>query len=1142
MRSVLELIAQLRSLDVKLSVDGDDLRLAAPPDTITPELRKELSSRKYEIIQFLHQATRPVAASPVPVSFKNRPDSLPLSYSQERLWFLYQLKPDSPVYNVPLVFHLRGELNIPVLERSLGFIIERHEALRTIFPFKDGQVSQVVLHPETFRLPLIEFPDDWKSWIQSESNWPFNLEHGPLFCATLLKLAENEHVLFINSHHIITDSWSDDVFFQELSQVYTDIVNGHDPLLPPLHIQYADFAVWQRNWLQGDVLLSQLNYWHSKFQDIPEPLALPTDFPHPAIQTFRGKVQNFALDTELLERAKSFSKQHDVTLFMFMMAVFQVLLHRYSGQAEFTVGIPIANRTRTEFERLIGFFVNTLVLRADLFGDPTFEKILQRVRKVSLEAYAHQDLPFEKLLAELNIKRDLGRNALFQTMFVLQNAPAAQFKLPGLRIEEIPVSSEASKFDLTFVINETEQDAWISIEYSTDLFTQETIERLLGHYLSLLNAALLSPQEKISKMPLLTEVERNQILCEWNNTQAEYPLDKCVHVLFEDQVKSAPETVAVVFGPQQITYQALNHRANQLAHHLRSLGVGPETVVGICLERSPEMVIACLAILKGGGAYLPIDSTYPRDRLEFIFADANLKILLTQEKLLSKLPLNGVTALCLDRDANQFKNQSRQNLGIPITPDTLAYIIYTSGSTGQPKGVMLTHRGIPNLCAALRKSFDVVAQNSRFLQFSSFSFDASVVEVFVTLSAGATIVIASQEQLYPGAPLQKTIQDLEITNVILPPSILAMLDEKDFPKLRTVISAGEACTPEILTHWSRNRHFVNGYGPTEATVCASAAEYFSNGNEVSRVVSIGRPIVNAQIYILDNHAQPVPVGVPGEICIGGVGLARGYLNRPELTQERFIPNPFAKNAGERLYKTGDLGRYLPDGNIEFHGRTDNQVKIHGFRIELGEIEDVLGKHPAVQQAVVIVREARLGDKQLIAYVVLHKNNSLTPAELRNFLKKHLPTYMLPSSFSFLDAFPMTSSGKVDRHALPEPESYSANITLQESRSEDETWIANIWAEELKTTQVGLDDNFFELGGSSLMVAKIHSRLQARYNSSVSLVDIFEFPTVRSLTQHILVQTHPQPESSAENPDQSSDTSRGLRRLSQLRIENRRRIN
>jgi amino acid adenylation domain-containing protein len=1139
MRSVLELIAQLRSLNAKLSIDGDNLHLVAPPNTITPELRQELASHKHEIIDFLRQATRPIAASPATISLKSRPDVLPLSFSQERLWFLYQVKPDSPVYNVPLVFCLRGGLNIPALERSIDLIIGRHEALRTVFPFKDGQVSQVVLPHETFHLPLIKHPGDWKDWILLESNRPFNLEHGPLFRTTLLKLADDEHILFINNHHIITDSWSDRVFFQELSQVYTAILNGHDPLIPPLPIQYADFAIWQRNWLQGDVLSSQLEYWHRQFRDIPEPIALPTDFPRPVIQTFRGKVQNFALDTGLLERAKSFSKQHDATLFMFLMAIFQVLLYRYSGQSEFAVGIPIANRTRTEFERLIGFFVNTLVLRANLSGDPTFEEILKRVREVSLEAYAHQDVPFEKLLADLNIKRDLGRNALFQVMFVLQNAPVAQLTLPGLSIEEIPVASEASKFDLTLVINETEKDTSIAVEYSTDLFTQETIERLVGHYLSLLAAVLSAPQEKISRMPLLTKAERDQILVEWNKTQVEYPLNKCVHELFEEQVKSSPETLAVIFGSQQITYQALNHSANQLAHHLRSLGVGPETVVGICLERSPEMVIACLAILKAGGAYLPIDSTYPRDRLEFIFTDANLKILLTQEKLLSKLPINGLTALCLDRDAGQFGNQSGQNLGIPVTPDTLAYIIYTSGSTGRPKGVMLTHRGIPNLCAALRKSFDVTKQNTRFLQFSSFSFDASVVEIFVTLSAGATIVMASQEQLYPGTPLQKTLQELEITNVILPPSVLAMLDEKDFPNLRTVISAGEACTPEILARWSRNRHFVNGYGPTEATVCATAAEYFSGGSERNQAVSIGHPIDNTQIYILDNHAQPVPVGILGEIYIGGAGLARGYLNRPELTQEFFIANPFVQDAEERLYKTGDLGRYLPDGNIEFHGRIDNQVKIRGFRIELGEIEDILRKHPAIQQTAVVVREVRPGDKQLVAYIISHNGHRPTSVELRNFLKEHLPVYMLPSSFSFLDTFPMTSSGKVDRNALPDPEWCPAEITVQESFSNDETWIANIWAEELKIPQVGLDNNFFELGGSSLMVAKIHIRLQARYNSAVSLVDIFEFPTVRSLTQHILVQTQPQPESSTETPDQSSDTSRGLRRLSQLRIENRR---
>ncbi|NCR20497.1 MAG: amino acid adenylation domain-containing protein [Microcystis aeruginosa L111-01] len=1039
-----------------------------------------------------------------PILPRTKDTELPLSFAQQRLWFLDQLQPNSALYNIPMVLHFRGNLNQKALEQSLQEICDRHEVLRTNFVTIDGQPTQVIQTTrETISvvdlqdLPIHEQAEKTQQLKQKQATQPFDLAKESLIRITLVVLSETEHLLLVCMHHIISDGWSIEVLIHELTSLYNAYVQNQPANLAPLPIQYGDFALWQKQWLQGDVLQSQLNYWQNQLTAAPPLLSLPTDHPRPAVQSFVGTQQEFSLSPKLSQALTELSHQQGVTLFMTLLAAFDALLYRYTGSGDILVGTPIANRNRSEIEGLIGFFVNTLVMRTDLSDNPSFSQLLTRVREVTMDAYAHQDLPFEMLVEALQPERDLSHTPLFQVAFVLQNTPKSEIAMTGLTVTDLPPENTTAKFDLTLAMVNMDDGLKGVWEYNTDLFESSTIERLSGHFLNLLGGIVANPQERISQLPLLTESETNQLLIEWNNTQVDYPEYKCIHQLFEEQVKRTPDAVAVVCSQQQLTYNELNCRANQLAHYLQSLGVKPDTLVGICLERSLEMIVGLLGILKAGGAYLPLDPEYPSERLQFAIADAQLSLLLTQEGLIDKLPKHQAPLILLEQIREEINQNSQDNLTGVVTANNLANLIYTSGSTGKPKGVMVEHRGLFNLAQAQIKTFNLQS-NSRILQFASLNFDASIWEIILAMGAGATLYLDTKDALMPGLPLMGRLKDYAITHITLPPSALAALPLEEIPELQTIIVAGEACSEELIKQWATGRNFFNAYGPTETSVCATVEKW----TDETLKVTIGRPIANTQVYILDCHLQPVPIGVPGELHIGGMGLARGYLNRPELTQEKFIPNPFSNYPDSRLYKTGDLARYLPDGKIEYLGRIDNQVKIRGFRIELGEIEALLNQNQAVQSSCVIVREDNLGDKRLVAYVVPQPEINLTINEIRQFLRAKLPDYMVPTAFVFLDTFPLTPNGKIDRCTLPAPDLQGQGEYIA-PRNPIEEKMARIWAEVLKLERVSIEDNFFELGGHSLLATQVISRCQEAFEIALPLRYLFESPTIAQLSAVIL---------------------------------------
>ncbi|MBN3960151.1 non-ribosomal peptide synthetase [Nostoc sp. NMS8] len=1071
-------------------------------------------------VQQLQQQDLEITASAILP--RARDTELPLSFAQTRLWFLDKLNPNSAFYNIPLALRLVGNLEVAALQQSLQEIIHRHEALRTNFITVDGQPSQIIQiqpdstvsvvdlqHLSTLVLSEAEVTEQeiaLQQLAQQQAQRPFDLETEALIRATLVVLSETEHGLLVCIHHIVFDGWSMGVFVQELAALYNAYSQGQPPSLMPLPIQYADFALWQRQWLQGDVLQSQLNYWQQQLKDAPALLSLPTDRPRPAVQTFAGAYQEFALSIELTQRLEKLSQEQGCTLFMTLLAAYDTLLYRYTGVADILVGSPIANRDRSEIEGLIGFFVNNLVMRTNLAGNPSFSELLSRVREVALSAYAHQNLPFEMLVEALQPERDLSHTPIFQVMFALQNASISEVELTGLTVSPLMSEGITAKFDLTLIMQNTATGLLGVWEYNTDLFDASTIKRMSNHFVTLLSAIVTNPQEQISQLSLLTEVEQQQLLVEWNNTQVDYPSDKCIHQLFEEQCLSTPDAVAVVFDNQQLTYYQLNCRANQLAHYLRSLGVKPDVLVGICVERSLDMVVGLLGILKAGGAYLPLDPEYPQERLSFMLEDAQVSVLLTQQRLIQRLPEYQAKQVFLDEAWEQIAQNNQDNPITGVKAFHLANVIYTSGSTGRPKGVMVEHKGLCNLAQAQIQTFGLDS-NSRVLQFASFSFDASIWEVVMALRSGGTLYLGTKDSLLPGKPLIEQLRDHCITHITLPPSALAVMPGSELPALQTIIVAGEACAAELIRQWSAERNFFNAYGPTEATVCATIAKC----TEDDEKISIGRAIANTQVYILDENLQLVPIGVPGELHIGGVGLARGYLNRPELTQEKFISNPFNnskfKIQNSKLYKTGDLARYLTDGNIEYLGRIDNQVKIRGFRIELAEIETLLGQHGDVQNCCVIAHEGTPSNKRLVAYIVPQKDVTPTTDELLQFLANKLPGYMLPTAFVILESLPLTPNGKVDRRALPDPDLHQELSDYVMPNTELERIIAGIWQKALAVEKVGIYNNFFELGGHSLLLVKINQQLQEEFGLELSIVDMFNYPTIHSLSQYLSPKTH-----------------------------------
>jgi amino acid adenylation domain-containing protein len=1116
----------LRDLGITLEADENRLRAQAPEGVLTATLRQEIGDRKPELLQFLQRAKQSKSTDYLPIQPVARDGHLPLSFAQQRLWFLHYLSPDSRSYNTLEILQIEGNLNLAVLERSLGELINRHEIFRTTFPTVSGEPIQAIAPPSSFCLKVDNYqdlyPNEQSAKIQQvaelEAGQAFDLTVGLLIQFKLLQLSPQKSVLLLKMHHIIYDGWSFGILIRELSALYEAFLNNLSNPLPPLSIQYADFAVWQRQYLSGEVLDKQLKYWQEQLATVPPVLTLPTDKPRPAIQNFQGGVERFQLDQNVTQGLKKLGQDQVATLFMTLLAGFGVLLSRYSGQSDLVVGSPIANRNQAAIEPLIGFFANTLALRVNLSENPSFLELLEQVKQTTLEGYAHQDLPFEMLVEKLQLDRDLSRNPLVQVMFALQNTSQDTWNLSGLSIESLSLSVEETvRFDLEVNCWQNSEGLAIDWIYSRDLFDTATIARMGEHFQNLVQAIILNPKATVKELPLLTPKEREQLLISWNNTKTDYPQEQCIHQLFEAQVERTPKAIAVVFEEQSLTYTELNHRANQLAHYLRTLGVGAEVLVGISLERSLEMIIGLLAILKAGGAYLPLAPDYPTERLLFMLEDSQASFLITHSSLLAKLPPYQATLICLDEIEEQIAQYCQDNLQNGLTVSNLANVIYTSGSTGKPKGVMVEHRGLVNLALAQIQSF-AVNHNSRVLQFASFSFDACISEILMTFGSGATLYLAQKDALLPGQPLIERLVKNGITHVTLPPSALVVLPKESLPNLQTLIVAGEACSLDLVKQWSVGRNFFNAYGPTEASVCATIAQC----SQDDLIVTIGKAIANVQIYILDAFLQPVPVGVSGELYIGGVGVARGYLNRPELTAERFIPNPFyppltsldkGVEQPSKLYKTGDLARYLPDGNIEYLGRIDNQVKIRGFRIELGEIEAVLSQCPDVQNTAVIVREDTPGDKRLVAYVVLTSDSQITTSELRQFLANQLPAYLVPNTFVILDNLPLTPNGKCDRRSLPIPDDQTRkNIPKIGPRNLVELQLAQIWSEILGINNIGIQENFFELGGHSLLAVSLINRIEQKLDKRLPLTSLFQNGTIASLAK-LLAQETTQPASS-----------------------------
>ncbi|HEY4383750.1 MAG TPA: amino acid adenylation domain-containing protein, partial [Ktedonobacteraceae bacterium] len=1050
------------------------------------------------------QAVHAPALVPLP-----RPEILPLSFAQERLWFLDQLDPQNATYNMPIALHLSGWLSLNALEQSLGQLVQRHETLRTIFPLREREPVQQILESVPVYLPQMDLQsiasEEQETWVHQlllqEVARPFDLQRGPLWRGLLIRLGEQQHVLLVTMHHSIADGWSLGVLIREISSLYQAVLSGKPFHLPPLPIQYADYALWQRAWLQGEVLERQLHYWQQQLAGAPALLKLPTDHSRPAVQRFIGAQQRICLPAELLQELKALSQREGVTLFMTLLASFQVLLMRYSGQEDLVIGVPIANRTHKELEELIGFFVNTLVLRTDLSGNPGFRQLLQRVREVALQAYANQDVPFEKIVEALQVERSLSYTPLFQVLFTLQNLPSATLELAGLSWQTLDLEQRTAKFDLNLVLSESERGLETYLEYNTDLFEPATISRLLDHWRVLLEEIVSQVEQPIAQIPLLTAAEREQQLLLWNATEQPLVSVTCFTQLFAQQVMCTPDAIAVISMPACLTYQELDRRANQLAHYLQGQGVGPDRFVGVALERSQDLIVALLGILKAGGAYLPLDPDYPGERLAYMLQDARPLLLISQQDVIGRLPTTAVPVCLLDSDWTQIASApSHQPLSI-VEPQHLAYMLYTSGSTGRPKGTMITQQGLLNYLVWATQTYAAAGFGSPV--HSPLGFDLTVTSLFTPLLAGRPVWLLPRDQ---EALLEVLQQGQHFSLVKLTPAHLTLLNswltpEQAATSSHALVIGGEALLGEQVRYWQEHApetRLINEYGPTETVVGCCVYEVPSHEQFVGGV-PIGRPIANTQLYVLDAHLELVPIGVTGELYIGGIGLARGYHRRPELTAERFVPHPFSQEPGQRLYRTGDLVRYRADGVLEFQGRIDAQIKLRGFRIELGEIEAVLCTHPAVREALVLLREEAEARPYLLAYVVPRSQEEpLTTELLQHFLRDLIPDYMIPTFIVVLSAFPLTDNGKVDQRALPVPQHLlQAGTDWSAPQTPVEQTLAAIWQQILKVERIGLQENFFALGGDSILSLQVVARAR-QAGLQLTPKQLFQHQTIAQL--------------------------------------------
>ncbi|MBK9470577.1 MAG: amino acid adenylation domain-containing protein [Gammaproteobacteria bacterium] len=1039
-------------------------------------------------------------------------ERVPLSYAQQRMWFLAQMEPASGAYNIAVALRLDGQLDVALLQEALNRVVARHEALRTtvaveqehavqwVHPVIDAGIGVEVLEPA----PPSEHEAAVRRRLEQEALRPFDLERGPLLRALLLRLAATKHVLLLTMHHIIGDGWSRGVLNRELSVCYNALVRGTDPVLPVLRVQYADYARWQRDYLHGPEMQRQLDYWKSRLDGL-EQLNLPIDKPRPAQLSGRGDSVGFSLPHELSEALYALSRRHGVTPFMLLLAGFAVLLYRYSGQTDIAVGTPIAGRRRKEFEELVGFFVNTLVMRTDLAGDPPFTEVLRRVRDTALDAYDHQDLPFERLVEELAPARDRSRNPVFQVMFAFLNVPESPLQLEGLEVSRFPMDLRNELFDLSLTMQMTSDGLVGTFSYSSDLFETGSIERMAGGFRHLLESVVADPARPVHALAMLDDRELRALLLDWNATARRYDADVCIQTMIEQQAARAPEQVAVVCGGARLAYGELNASANRLAHFLRAQGVAPDQLIGLCIRPSLEMVVAILGVLKAGGAYVPMDPGYPADRLAFMIEDSGVPLVLSDGELpLAQAPLAARTVR-LDRDRDAIAQFPAVNPPAVVDGSNLAYMIYTSGSTGQPKGVLIEHRSVRNLAEGLRERLgcDAVDRPLRNCLSASISFDASV-DNWVMLAFGDELHVIEQELRTDSAGLLRYVREQQIDRLDSVPAQLALLVEEGLlegswvPPIITV--GGEAVDPQL---WDRlgadtRAAIYNLYGPTECTVEVMVARIGAD----SGTPVIGRPLANSRIYLLDGHGNPVPPGAVGEIHIGGDGLARGYHRRPELTAEKFVMHTLPGHAPQRLYRTGDFGRFLPDGTLVFLGRRDGLVKLRGHTIELGEVEAVIALMPGVLGVTAILREDDPVSPILVAYVRGDPAAKPDVDELREMAQSKLPAYMVPAAFVIVDRFPLTPSGKIDRKALPRPDMAGTHSRYAAPETALQRQLSGIWGAFIAAGRIGIDDDFFELGGHSLLATRVINRINRDCGVNLALRVLFEQPTIRRLSAAI----------------------------------------
>lgn len=1114
--STINFLSHLRELDVQLWLVGDKLRYQAPKGVVTAELLAGISERKSEIISLLKQINMQQQANkePIPSIPRDCEHELPLSFSQQSMWFFDKFTKGNPVFNICNAVHMQGVLHKDKFVKALNQLIERHEALRTTFTNIDGKPVQMI-HTASFiditeidirHIAKTDVENHLKIVIKEEARRIFNLEKGPLFRFCLFVLGENEYVFTMTIHHIIADAWSNAIFIGEFFKLYEAYINEENLSLPELQIQYADYAYWERKRFEEEMPEELLDYWRKQLAN-PTTLQLPTDYPRSKSKDYEGGFEALTLPSNICEKLKAICKNEGTTLFMIILSAFQTLLYRYSGQTDIFTGTVVANRNRKDVENLIGFFMNTLVLRTSFEGNPTFIEVLQRVKKMTLDAYTYQELPFDKMLEEIKPERDVSMTPLFQVMFILQNTQKVELELPGLKMHQIEAQSGMSPFDLRLQLIEVDDELKGGFEYSTALFKSSTVKRISEHLLNILEYIVSFPEVNVSDIPVITKQEKSQILKEFNNTAADYSKDKVIYQLFEEQAQRNANSVAVIFEDKQLTYKELNEKSNQLARVLREKGVDQGSIVGIMLERSLEMIIGIMAIEKAMGAYLPIDPHYPKDRINYILEDSGTKLLLSHKKFDSIETEEQIEKVYLE-DESLYKGDG-SNLLCKANPDSIAYVIYTSGSTGKPKGTMIEHHSLINRLEWMQKKYPI-DNNDTILQKTTFTFDVSVWEMFWWSMMGAKVCFLEPGAEKDPSKIIKAIEKNKITVMHFVPSMLTSFLEyiKDTGEaeriscLKQVFASGEALTPSQVALFSsllkaNGTKLANLYGPTEATIDVS---YFDCLEEdCANSVPIGKPIDNIQLYVMDQKMQLQPIGVPGELCIAGVGLAKGYLNRPDLTAEKFVDNPFSE--GKKLYRTGDLVKWRDDGNIEYLGRLDFQVKIRGLRIELGEIENAILLYPGIKECIVNAWEKQPGDLHLVSYIVCEKGTSIEASEIQGFLSKTLPDYMVPRIFVFMDAMPLSANGKADRKALPKPV-LEKKAEYVAPRNDIESTITDIWKEELGLDTVGVNDNFFEVGGHSLLLTKVHSRLNKQFEREFSLIELFTHSTISSLAKYI----------------------------------------